>query len=87
MLTSEDPRVEELAERAAANIKILRTIHGWTQQDLADAVGCDRVTVARIETLQISPKFVMMVQMADAFGVDVSVFTRHLGKRNGHKAG
>ena len=78
MVTQQADRVTELAERLATNIKILRSINNWTQQDLADTVGCDRVTIARIETCVLAPKFTLVCLIADAFGTDVSVFTKKL---------
>jgi len=34
----------------AENLRIIRRVHGCTQQRLADLVGCDRTYIGKIET-------------------------------------
>ena len=48
----------------AQEIKDLRKKHGMTQQELADKIGVDRVTVARWETGQKRPSQLARRQLA-----------------------
>lgn len=47
----------------------VRQAHGMTQEQLAEATGVHRVTIARIETGDVSPKAETLKRLADALGV------------------
>ena len=53
----------------AANIKRLREAKGWTQVDLAARLDKDKQAIQRIETGEINPRFLTIVEIADALGV------------------
>lgn len=58
--------------KGAANTKRLadvRKAHDMTQEQLADASGVHRVTIARIETGETSPKAETLKRLADTLGV------------------
>ena len=46
-----------------------RQARGLTQEQLAEASGVHRVTIARIETGEVSPKAETLKRLADALGV------------------
>lgn len=46
-----------------------RQARGMTQEQLAEASGVHRVTIARIETGEVSPKAETLKRLADALGV------------------
>ena len=46
-----------------------RQAQGMTQEQLAKASGVHRVTIARIETGEVSPKAETLKRLADALGV------------------
>lgn len=55
----------------AFRIKELRKARGWTQDDLADKLGCSKSHVSEMESGKKNPSTPMMEQMAQAFGVTV----------------
>ena len=61
MLQKGVSRIARLAE--------VRQAHGMTQEQLAEATGVHRVTIARIETGDVSPKAETLKRLADALGV------------------
>lgn len=52
-----------------ARLAEVRQSKGMTQEQLAAATGVHRVTIARIETGEISPKATTLKKLADALGV------------------
>ena len=52
-----------------ARLADVRQAHGMTQEQLAAATGVHRVTIARIETGDVSPKAETLKRLADALGV------------------
>jgi transcriptional regulator with XRE-family HTH domain len=52
-----------------ARLAEVRQAHGFTQEQLAEATGVHRVTIARIETGEVSPKVETLKRLADALGV------------------
>ena len=52
-----------------AKLAEVRQAHGMTQEQLAAATGVHRVTIARIETGDVSPKAETLKRIADALGV------------------
>lgn len=51
------------------NLAQERKSHGMTQEELAAVSGVHRVTIARIETGDTSPKAETLKRLADALGV------------------
>ena len=60
---------EALMSALSFNVRELRKAKGWSQQTLADAVGVNRVTIARVETGQQMPGWTFVCNLADALGV------------------
>lgn len=60
-VTKEVSKTAKLAE--------VRQAHGMTQEQLAAVTGVHRVTIARIETGDVSPKAETLKRIADALGV------------------
>ena len=63
-LYATDGGVKEIAGLAQE-----RQARGMTQEQLAEASGVHRVTIARIETGEVSPKAETLKRLADALGV------------------
>lgn len=60
---------DRLREVLAANVPRLRRQQRLSQQQLADAVGIHRVTLARIETRRVTPTADVLFALADELGV------------------
>ena len=53
-------------------IKFLRRGKGWTQEQLASAVGVKRSVISKYESGAISPSYEMMRKIADALHVPIT---------------
>jgi putative transcriptional regulator len=57
-------------------VKELRTERGWTQQQLADAVGVSRQSINSIERQRYEPSLALALKFARVFGCSTdSIFT------------
>ncbi|MCO5260351.1 MAG: helix-turn-helix domain-containing protein [Crocinitomicaceae bacterium] len=54
------------------NIRKIRELRGFTQQNLADELHIDQKTISRVEQGEISPKFDLVVKIAKALNVKLS---------------
>lgn len=70
--TPPPPNITSLGERLGRNIATQRHLRGWTQQELAEKVGIDSVTVSRIETGTSLPSLVRLATIADTLGVTLA---------------
>ena len=52
-------------------IKVLRAMHDFTQQDLADKIQVSRQTINTIEKGKYIPSTLLALKMADVFKVNV----------------
>lgn len=53
-------------------IKQLRLERGWSQQDVADRVGRNKMTISQYESGQRRPSFDMIEKLAEVFHVDLN---------------
>jgi len=63
------------------NIRKIRELKGFSQQNLADEIKMDQKTISRIEKGQLSPKFETLVQIAKVLSISLSqimAFDEHL---------
>ena len=56
----------------AANIKTIRLAKGMTQTQVADRMDRDKQAVQKLETGNINPRYLTLIEVADALGVSVS---------------
>lgn len=79
---------EELGE----NIRKIRDLKGFSQQNLADEIGTDQKTISRIEKGSLSPKFETLVAITKALNVkltavldfsDMQVFNNTIHSQHG----
>ncbi len=63
------PHAEEVRTYLGANVRRLRNERGLTQEALAEAVGVELRTVARIEAGTANVVLSTLVDLADALGV------------------
>jgi transcriptional regulator with XRE-family HTH domain len=59
--------------RFAANLRATRKAAGLTQQGLADACDLQRSYVSRLERGELDPRLTMIVRLADALGVSLTI--------------
>ena len=64
-------RLKNLGIRLGQNIATSRHAMGWTQQELAEKVGIESVTVSRIETGGSIPSLARLAAVADALKVSI----------------
>ena len=57
-----------MAHTVQNRVKELRTALGWTQQDLADAVGVSRQSINSIERQRYEPSLALALTFARVFG-------------------
>jgi putative transcriptional regulator len=68
-------------------IKELRGLRGWTQEQLADAVGVSRQSINSIERDRYVPSLPLALTFARVFGCSTDeIFTLN-GESNGEKRG
>ena len=60
-------------EHVASIIQTARVQRGWTQQDLADRIGCQRQTILKIEQSRYSPNCDILYQLLEALGVTLKI--------------
>ncbi len=59
----------QAAQTFGEQLRRLREQRGWTQAQLAERAGVDRVSIARYETAARAPDFETACRLADALGV------------------
>lgn len=58
-------------------LRELRTVHGWSQQDLAERLGVSRQSVNAIETGRYDPSLPLAFRIADLFAAPIeAIFLR-----------
>lgn len=68
------------------NVKNLRLEKGWSQQDLADRVGLNKMTISQYENGKRKPSFEIVMALAHVFNSDMNYllgFTDKLEKPAG----
>lgn len=58
--------------RLAENLRVLRLLHGWSQEELADAARLDRSYVGGIERARRNVSLDNLERLAGAFGLTVT---------------
>jgi transcriptional regulator with XRE-family HTH domain len=54
------------------NLRKIRELKGFSQQNLADEINVDQKTISRIEKGDLSPKFETLVSIAKALSINIS---------------
>lgn len=54
--------------KIAVALRTARAAIGWNQQEFADEMGVAKSTIARIETLEVSPRADLLLQAMELFG-------------------
>jgi|GEM_PF-1014999 len=64
--------VSETARRLASNVRLLRTVRGWSQETLALNAGLDRTFVGAVERAERNITLATAEKLATAFGLTVA---------------
>ena len=65
--------LEEKRNKVASIIQTARVQKGWTQQDLADRIGCQRQTILKIEQSRYSPNCDILYQLLEALDIPLKI--------------
>jgi len=67
-------------------LRVLRAARGWSQAELADALGVSRQTVNAIETSRYDPSLPLAFRIAEVFGQRIDeIFDPRPPAPNGHR--
>ena len=64
---------DELKKNIGQLIVELRTQKGWSQSDLARAVGKDRQAIEKLENGKVNPTLYSLLEIAEALKVSLAV--------------
>jgi transcriptional regulator with XRE-family HTH domain len=67
-------------------LRKLRKTKGWTQDDMAHALGLNRSYLAEIEEGKMNPCLLNLQVIADGFGITMSTLFARLGGRRRRRA-
>ena len=65
--------LEEKRNKVASIIQTARVQKGWTQEDLADRIGCQRQTIIKIEQSRYSPNCDILYQLLEALDITLKI--------------
>lgn len=65
--------IEEKRNKVASIIQTARVQKGWTQQDLADRIGCQRQTILKIEQSRYSPNCDILYQLLECLDLTLKI--------------
>jgi putative transcriptional regulator len=71
----------DVAQPVQNRVKELRTERGWTQQQLADAVGVSRQSINSIERQRYEPSLALALEFARVFGYATDDIFKLEGKK------
>lgn len=64
---------EEKRNKVASVLQGARVQKGWTQQDLADKIGCQRQTIIKIEQSRYSPNCDILYQILECLDLTLKI--------------
>lgn len=64
---------EEKRQKVASIIQTARVQKGWTQQELADRMGCQRLTIIKIENARYSPNADILYGLCECMGLTLKI--------------
>jgi DNA-binding XRE family transcriptional regulator len=65
--------LEEKRNKVASVLQTARVQKGWTQQDLADRIGCQRQTIIKIEQSRYSPNCDILYQLCECLDLTLKI--------------
>ena len=64
---------EEKRKKVASIIQTSRVQKGWTQQELAERMGCQVQTISKIENARYSPNCDILYQLLEALDLTLKI--------------
>jgi len=74
--TNIDKNASPLRRRVGVEVRVLRVMHGWTQEVLAEVAGLHRNYVGYVERGERNVGIDNLEQLANALGVPIAVLLR-----------
>ena len=65
--------IKEKRNKVASVLQTARVQKGWTQQDLADRIGCQRQTIIKIEQSRYSPNCDILYQILECLDLTLKI--------------
>ncbi|WP_134344321.1 helix-turn-helix domain-containing protein [Flavobacterium psychrophilum] len=65
--------LEEKRKKVASIIQTARVQKGWTQQELADRIGCQVQTINKIENVRFSPNADILYVLLDCLDLTLKI--------------
>lgn len=65
-------KTKKQRRRFESRLRIERKMWGMSQQELADRVGCARLTIVNIEHQRYCPSLLLAYDIAEVFGLPIS---------------
>lgn len=71
--TNEQPPIREEVRKIMRNLKKIRSMLGWSQQNVADELGITQRHYGRIENGEVDISLSMLYNICDVYKIDISV--------------
>lgn len=68
-----------MASEIGAELRRLRNVRRWSQEELAERAGVDQTQISQWERGKVRPSLEMLQKLAGAFGIEAGAFARQLG--------
>lgn len=65
--------IDEKRQKVASIIQKARLQKGWTQQELAERMGCQRLTIIKIENSRYSPNADILYLLCDCLDITLKI--------------
>jgi len=65
--------IEEKRKKVASIIQTARVQKGWTQEELGNRIGCQKLTILKIENSRYSPNADILYQLLDVLDLTLKI--------------
>lgn len=79
-------RQKEQCRRMQDSLTILRTLAGWTMQDMADRLGCTKQNISRLENKKNEMSFVQCIAIRTILGMEIEELDKKAAKNKDSEA-
>lgn len=79
-------RQKEQCRRMQDSLTILRTLAGWTMQEMADRLGCTKQNISRLENKKNEMSFVQCIAIRTILGMEIEELDKKAAEKNDSEA-